>query len=327
MPRRHLYVMDPLSSIQPFADTTFYFMLEGQQRGIMNYVCEIGDLVVDDGIGFCYASPTKVMVPAEIGDPFFTSSAKEPLPFDNCEVIWMRKDPPVDERFLVATMLLDHSNPKRTLMMNRPSSLRVANEKLWSLSLARHFAPHTVITSQSKVVMATAQQYGKVVLKPIFGRGGFGIMVFDKDDRNLSSAVELLTNEGRNPIVVQEYLPGARNGDKRILLLGGKPIGAVLRVPHTSDHRANLHVGGSAQKTEITPKEHEIAACLAPALVELGLHFVGIDVIDGKLTEVNVTSPTGAQEIDRLDGRTGKDCINAQVLDYMDRLRSTMVKE
>ncbi len=158
------------------------------------------------------------------------------------------------------------------------------------------------------------------MLKPLFFGGGTGILVFDKGDRNLRAAIDLLTLEGRQAAMVQEYLPSIREGDKRILLLGGEPIGAVLRVPKEDDHRANLHVGGKAVRATITPAEREIAARLKPQLLELGLHFAGIDVIGGKITEINVTSPTGAQEIDRLDTRVGKDRISAQVIDYVEKL-------
>ncbi|MGA1354888.1 MAG: glutathione synthase, partial [Candidatus Limnocylindrus sp.] len=223
-----------------------------------------------------------------------------------------------------STMLLDRHDPSRTLVPNTPSSLRIANEKLWGL-FAAELGPHTVVSARREVLLEELARLGRAVLKPISGAGGSGVMVFDHGDKNVRSAIDILTQEGRRVAVLQEYLPAVRRGDKRVILLGGDPIGAVWRVPQGDDHRANMHVGGAAQRAEIEEDDRRIAARLKPELLKLGLHFVGIDVIGGRLTEVNVTSPTGVQEIDRLDGRQGAECLSAQVMDYVEKLSAGLV--
>lgn len=317
MARRHLYVMDPLPTVHPDKDTTFAFLLESQARGAENWVCEIQDLITRGGQGAAIARRATVRRPCATDPSHCALGPAHELAFEDCDVIWMRKDPPVDEVFLHATMLLDRHDRTRTFMMNEPGSLRIANEKLFGL-FAPELFPYTVVSSRVDVLVSEVEALGKAVIKPLSLAGGAGVMVFEKGDRNLRSALDLLTLEGRRPAIVQEFLPAVREGDKRVILLGGEPIGAVLRVPSEEDHRANMHVGGAARQTEVTPAEREIAARLKPELLRLGLHFVGLDVIGGKLTEINVTSPTGVQEIDRLDGRIGKACLASQVMDYVE---------
>ncbi len=320
MQRRYLYIMDPIGSINPRTDSTFYLMLESQSRGIENLFCTIEDIINCDGKGFACVDDIKVSMPTNENETYFQLGKKETVAFDDCDVIFMRKDPPVDERFLAACMLLDCHNPHKTIVFNNPQGLRIANEKLWGLHVAANFMPKTVVSSNISVLMEASQHLGRVVLKPLFGSGGRGILVMEKDDRNLRSALELLTASGKKPVMLQQYLAGARQGDKRVILLGGKPVGALLRVPGADDHRANLHVGGKAQKSEITPADEAIAKHLAPQLLELGLHFVGLDIIDNKVTEINVTSPTGLQEIDHLESHQNDDKLNVQVLNYIDHL-------
>lgn len=317
--RRYLYVMDPWSTVHPAKDTTFDFMLETQGRGIENWVCTIHELFADGAKGFAHCRQATVRRPTVDDASYYREEATQIHSFDDFTVIWMRKDPPVDDAFLLSCMLLDRADPSKTLVLNNPSSLRVANEKLWAL-FADELIARTVVGSKTDFLLSVARSMEKAVLKPINFAGGAGVLVFDGQDRNLKSAIDLLTHEGKRPCIVQEYLPKARHGDKRVILLGGEPIGAVLRVPAGDDHRANMHVGGAAAKAEIDENDRKIAARLKPHLLSLDLHFVGIDVIGGKLSEVNVTSPTGVQEIDVLDGRTGKDRMSAQVMDYVDDL-------
>jgi glutathione synthase len=201
--------------------------------------------------------------------------------------------------------MLDRADPARTLVLNNPQSLRVAHEKLWGL-FADDVTPRQVVSSRPDILVAFVQKMGRGVLKPLHLMGGMGVMAFDAKDKNLRSAADLLTLEGRRPAIAQEFLPAVRDGDKRVILLDGEPVGAVLRVPREDDVRSNLHVGGTAKQAVIDDDDRRICARIGPKLVELGLFFVGIDVIGGKLTEVNVTSPTGVQEIDALDGRSGK---------------------
>lgn len=318
MSRRYLYVMDPIASIDSTKDTTFDFMLESQSRGVSNWICGIEDLMTRGGKGFAWAQPVSVMRPSAPGLPHHEAGAAQECAFDDFQVIWMRKDPPVDEVFLQATMLLDRYDPTRTLMMNEPSSLRVANEKLFGL-FAPELFPYTAISSRVETLVAEVDKLGKAVIKPLNLAGGAGVMVFDKGDRNLRAALDLLTLEGKRPAIVQAFLPAVREGDKRVILLGGDPIGAVVRVPSAGDHRANMHVGGMAAPGEVNARDREIAARLKPTLLEYGLHFVGLDVIGDRLTEINVTSPTGVQEIDALDQRAGNERMSAQVMDYVEK--------
>ena len=319
MPRRYLYVMDPIASIDPTKDTTFDFMLESQARGVSNWICGVEDLVTRGGRGFALAREARVERPGEPGGPHHETGPLQEFPFDDFQVIWMRKDPPVDDGFLQATMLLDRYSPASTLMMNEPASLRIANEKLFGL-FAPELFPYTAISSRVDILVAEVEKLGKAVIKPLNLAGGAGVMVFDRGDRNLRAALDLLTLEGRRPAIVQEFLPAVREGDKRVILLGGDPIGAVVRVPSAGDHRANMHVGGVAARGIINERDREIAARLKPALLKFGLYFVGLDVIGDKLTEINVTSPTGVQEIDALDERQGSERMSAKVMDYVEQL-------
>jgi glutathione synthase len=319
MSRRYLFVMDPIERVDPRGDTTFDFLVETQRRGIDNRVCSIHDLWTIGGEGFARVQSVKVQRPSDEDPSHFSLGAHERMSFSEFDVIWMRKDPPVDDDFLAATMLLDRHDPDKTLVLNTPSSLRVANEKLWALH-APELYPRTIVTARRDVLVEELQAMGRGVVKPLFGAGGSGVMAFNADDKNARAAIDLLTAEGQRPALLQEYLPGVRNGDKRVILLGGEPIGSVVRVPQEDDHRANMHVGGTVRKGDIDDDDRRIAARLKPELLRLGLHFAGIDVIGGKLTEVNVTSPTGVQEIDLLDQRTGSARMSAQVMDYVDGL-------
>lgn len=320
MSEKFLYIMDPITDIDPKKDTTFVLMLESQKRGVNNYYCQISDLMWSSGQVQVAAQFAEVFSPLR-NQGHVRLAAKSFHALNDFRVVWMRKDPPVDRDFLVATMLLDLHDPARTLMMNNSRGLRLANEKLWGL-FASDLMPPTVVAANPQFLLEWCRGLGKVVLKPIFGAGGAGIMVFDRDDRNLPSAIDLLTNYGQQAITVQQFIPRAREGDKRVLLLGGEPIGAVLRVPHFGDHRANIHVGGQVQKAEIDENDRRIAAILKPKLLDLGLHLVGLDIIDQKLTEINVTSPTGAQEIDALDHRNSSNSVATLVMDYVEDLIS-----
>jgi glutathione synthase len=317
-PRRVLYVMDPLLAVSPDKDTTFALMLESQARGAENLVCGIHDLWVESARGFARATHVDVRRPTADDPSHARVLATVDVAFDDVDVIWMRKDPPADDLFLYACMMLDRADPARTLVLNNPASLRVAHEKLWGL-FADDVTPRQIVTSRPDLLVAFVQRMGKGVLKPLHLMGGMGVMAFDAADKNLRSAADLLTLEGRRPAIAQEFLPAVREGDKRVILLDGVPVGAVLRVPRGDDVRSNLHVGGTAKQAIIDDADRAICARIGPALKELGLFFVGIDVIGGKLTEVNVTSPTGVQEINRLDARTGADRIEALTWDAVER--------
>lgn len=311
---RVLTVMDPLLEVDPSADTTFALLEETQARGHENLVCGLADLRCEGRRGFARARPATVRRPTPEDRSHASLGAPVELAFDDVDVLWMRKDPPVDDLFLYACMILDRHDPTRTVVLNHPTGLRVAHEKLWAL-FADELGPKTVVSSRPEDLVAFVRQHGRGVLKPLHQKGGLGVMAFDAGDRNLRSAADLLTDEGRRPALVQEYLPEARAGDKRVILVDGEPVGAVLRIPREDDVRGNLHVGGTAVAAPIDDDDRRICACLAAPLRELGLFLVGIDVIGGKLTEVNVTSPTGVQHIDRLDGRTGQARVAARIVD------------
>ena len=216
------------------------------------------------------------------------------------DVILMRQDPPFDMAYITATHLLEHV-ADRVLVVNNPRSVRNAPEKLF----VTHFEgllPPTLITADRSQIIAFREEHGDVIVKPLFGNGGAGVFRIKPGDENLNSLLEMFSTLYREPVIVQRYLPEVRQGDKRIILIDGEPAGAVSRVPAVGEARANLHVGGKAVKAELTDREREICALIGPTLREQGLIFVGIDVIGDYLTEINVTSPTGIQEIDRLDG-------------------------
>jgi glutathione synthase len=212
----------------------------------------------------------------------------------------MRQDPPFDLAYITATHLLEHVHPE-TLVVNDPVHVRNAPEKLF----VTHFPdlmPPTLITSDRNQVLKFRAAHRDIIVKPLFGNGGAGVFHIRPEDENLNSLLELFTGLYREPIIVQAYLPEVRHGDKRIILTDGKAVGAVMRVPRAGEARSNFHAGGSAAKARLTAREQEICDAIGPALSERGLLFVGIDVIGDYLTEINVTSPTGIQEINRLDG-------------------------
>jgi glutathione synthase len=202
--------------------------------------------------------------------------------------------------YLYTTYILDCIDPAQTLVVNSPTGLRNANEKMFALQFAE-WMTETIVSRDKAVIRQFLETYGKAVLKPLGGKGGEGIFMLEPDDRNFNSLIEVSTLRGREPVMIQKFLPAAKEGDKRIILLDGKPLGALNRIPTGSEFRGNMAVGGRSAKVEITAREHEMCRSIAPKLQAAGLYFVGIDVIGGYLTEVNVTSPTGVREIDRLD--------------------------
>ncbi|NEQ17682.1 MAG: glutathione synthase, partial [Moorea sp. SIO3E2] len=222
-------------------------------------------------------------------------------PLEEMDAVWMRTDPPVTIPYLYATYILDYINPDKTLVINAPTGIRTANEKMYALQF-QEVIPQTIVSQDKSVIRQFVEEKEAAVLKPLGGKAGEGIIFLQASDRNFNSLVEISTKQGSEPVMVQAYLPAAKDGDKRIILLNGEPIGAVNRIPTGKEFRGNMAVGGRVAATEITPREETICALLKPKLQQDGLYFVGIDVIGGYLTEVNVTSPTGIREIDRLDG-------------------------
>lgn len=298
MPLRVAVQMDPLSAISIAGDSTFALMLSARARGhrLFHYLAE--DLTYRDGRISARARPVEVRpVPGDhytLGEPVRLDLA------DDVDAVLMRQDPPFDLRYITATHLLQRIAGD-TLVVNDPAAVRDAPEKLWVLDYAR-FMPPTLITRSLEEVRAFHADHGEVVVKPLHGNGGASIFKIGRDGANLSSLVELFGEVWREPFMVQAFLPEVADGDKRIVLVDGEPVGGVNRVPGAGEIRSNLAVGGTAHATELTPREREICAALGPELKRRGLLFVGIDVIAGHLTEINVTSPTGIVALDRFDG-------------------------
>jgi glutathione synthase len=217
------------------------------------------------------------------------------------QAVFIRKDPPFDNAYLMTTLLLERARG-RTVLLNDPRGFREANEKLYTLNFSR-WMPKTIVTAHEDIVFAFVREVGGTgVIKPLDLAGGAGVMMVRTGDKNARSIIQLLSDEGRRYVMVQEYLPDVEKGDKRVLILDGKILGAINRVPRSDDLRSNIHVGGSVEPYEITDVERAIVADIGKRLVADGLIFVGLDVIGGKLTEVNVTSPTGIQQMQRFDG-------------------------
>jgi glutathione synthase len=292
------FLMDPIGGIDVAKDTTFALMLEAQRRGHRVLYLEQGDLEVDDG-KVC-ARVREITLRREQGHHAELSPAHSVVLDDRIDVVFQRKDPPVDADYITATQILTLC--KRALVLNRPAGILSANEKLYALHFPQLMAETRVTRSIPELIDFLAKVGGEMIVKPLSGRGGEGIFHVRHDDRNLFSILEQSTRFGTQWTMAQRYLPEVRAGDKRILLLEGEPLGALLRVPAERETRANLHVGGRAVATTLDADDRRIAEALRPWVERDGLFFVGIDVIGGRLTEVNVTSPTGLQEINTLDG-------------------------
>jgi glutathione synthase len=305
------FVMDPLESIDIEADTTFVLMLEAQQRGHEVLFLAPSDIGVAGGLAVAQVTP--VTLRREQGNHFDRGETRTVVLEDEIDVVLQRKDPPVDADYVTVTQIL--SLCRRALVLNRPEAILSANEKLFALHFADLMPATRVTSSIAELLEFMAKLGGEMIVKPLDGRGGEGIFHLRQEDRNLRSILEQSTRFETVRIMAQRYLPDVRKGDKRILLLDGRPIGAVLRVPADDETRANLHVGGSAAASELDESDRQIVERLSPTLRRECLFFVGIDVIGGRLTEVNVTSPTGVQEINALEKR----CLEAEIIDAVEK--------
>lgn len=293
---KHLFVMDPLERINVRGDSTYVTMRECTDRGHDVWSCTPRDLFSRDGHTFARARRTRTTTTA----PHFHVDEPGERPLSEHHVVWMRKDPPFDMDYIFTTYLLDMAG---TLVVNDPAGLKRFNEKMWVQQGWPQFQPPTLISNEVARIAAYVREVpGRTVLKPWDGNGGRGVLVTHGEDANLASMIELLSGEGRHYVIAQRYLDGVVRGDKRVLLFDGDVVGAMARVPQPGDHRANMHAGAKVERTELTARELEICAAIGPELKAQGQVFVGIDLIDGHLTEINVTSPTGIQEINRLYG-------------------------
>ncbi len=306
--------MDPIHAINIDADSTFMLMTEAQRRGHRLWYYTPKTLSLHGGRPLAKAQRVED-IRRKKGD-HATLGAVETLDLATMDVVLLRQDPPFDMAYITTTHLLERIHPK-TLVVNNPLEVRNAPEKLF----VTHFEdlmPPTLITTDKDEILAFRREHKDIVVKPLFGNGGSGVFHLKPDDENLGSLLEVFTQMFREPVIVQRYLPEIRQGDKRIILVDGRAAGAVSRMPLAGEARANFHAGGSARKAELTPRERKICEAIGPALRERGLIFVGIDVIGDYLTEINVTSPTGIQEINRLSGTA----IERDIWDAIERRRA-----
>src|SRR5579863_6465093 len=290
--------MDPIDTINIDADSTFALALAAQARGHALYHYLPQALTLRDGRLYARGRPLQVF--GRHGNHHHFGAFEE-LDLAGFDIVLMRQDPPFDMAYITATHLLELLPEGGPLVVNDPASVRNAPEKLFVLRF-KELMPPTLLTLDPGEIRAFWREHGDIILKPLFGNGGAGVFHLRPGDENLNSLLEMYSGVYREPVMVQRYLPQVRQGDKRIILVEGEPVGAVNRVPAAGEARANLHVGGRAEKTPLTAREREICAAIGPSLRAQGLVFVGIDVIGDYMTEINVTSPTGIQEIARLDG-------------------------
>jgi len=311
---RTLFVIDPLDGLQLDGDTSYAIMLAAAARGHEVWTCQAGHLGLEHDDPIAEAQLTHVSEGASPADAFRTE-ARIPIPLDAFGAVFMRTDPPVDIEYLHATWLLDRARGK-TLIINDPRGLRDLNEHLAVLAFPELTPPTVVTRSAKRLREFLEEQGGAIVVKPVDGYAGLGVFLVRAGDPNTSSLLETATRVGRSWTVAQRYLPQAQEGDKRILLLDGKPLGAFLRVPPPGEARDNLHVGGTASACDLTSEDHAILRAVAPFLAQHGQVFVGLDVIGGRLTELNITSPTGIRHLDALAGGTSH---AAPIIEWIER--------
>ena len=289
---RQLFLIDPIGRLRPEKDSSVALMQAGQRAGEEIWAAQPSDLAAGEGGPRVLAAPITT-------EPWYSAGEACWQPLSHFQRVWMRKDPPVDEAYLYATHLLELAERQGVQVLNRPASLRAWNEKLGALQFPELMAP-TLVASDVELLRQFAATHGEVVLKPLGGRAGQGVIRSSGQAPGLGALLELVTQQQQLPVMIQAFLPQVSEGDKRILLVNGEPLGAVNRKPKAGEFRSNLAVGGQPEATDLSPRERQICEVLRPALIEAGLFFVGIDVIAGHLSEINVTSPTGIREVEQL---------------------------
>ena len=310
---RLLFIIDPLDRLGLAGDTSYALMVEASRREHEIWTCQIEHLGLEHDDPVAAAQLTLVRE-AETPREAFSVEARMPIPLDAFDMVLMRKDPPVDVNYLHATWILEQARDK-TLLVNDPRGLRELNEHLAVLRFPELTPPTLVTRDARRLATFQREQGGAIVVKPVDGFGGLGVFLVKDGDPNASSIFETSTGAGTRWTMAQRYLPEAVDGDKRILLVDGEPVGAVLRVPGKNEARGNLHVGGRAVKAELDSDDRAIIAAITPTLRHFGQILVGIDVIGGRLTEINITSPTGVRHIEALDHKN----VAGEVLDRLER--------
>lgn len=293
------FVMDPVGTINTEKDTTFVLMLEAQARGHEVWYLELKDLFVKEARAFGNATELTLKRARD----YYKSGATETVPLESFDAVWMRKDPPFNQDYIYATYILSLIDEGKTKVINKPRGIRESNEKLYTLYFPEWIPKSLVTKDITQLNIFLTEVGGEIVVKPLDGHGGEGIFYVREGDRNANVILETITNFGTQYVLAQKFIDEVSEGDKRIILLNGDPLGAVLRVPRPGgEFRCNFHSGGSPEKSDLTDRDLRICEALAPRLRKDGLYFVGIDVIGGYITEINTTSPTGVQEINRLNG-------------------------
>lgn len=292
---KHAFIMDPMQGVKPWKDTSYFLMLAAFERGHEVYHLDQRDLYLDHDR--LMAKVSRVRVNDDHDKPFEVLEKLE-LDMSSCDVVWLRSDPPFNRRYFYTTLMLDFL-PDSVRVVNRPSAVRDWNEKLAALHFPA-FTPRTCVSNDPRIITRFAARYERITIKPVDGFGGKGIFFYSEGDAE--SVLEEATHSGQHWVIAQEYLSAAKEGDKRILLAEGDPIGAILRVHAEGVELNNLDMGGKAVPCELDDNDLAICAAIRPYLVEMGLFFVGIDTIGGKLIEINVTSPTGLQELSSFSG-------------------------
>ncbi|CAI3946911.1 glutathione synthase [Commensalibacter communis] len=296
--------MDPLETININGDSTFALMLEAQARKYELFVYSVDTLSLEsNSVSKKITARGRDVTVQRVQNNHVQYGEEKTVELKDFDVLLMRQDPPFDMGYITATHLLEqiHGVGKdKVFVVNNPTSVRNAPEKIFA-TLWPEIMPPTLITRDVKAIREFRAEYKDIIIKPLFGNGGIGVFRIREDDENLNSLLEMQFSASREPLMIQRYEPAVRLGDKRIILVDGQPIGAINRVPQKGDLRSNMHVGGIAEKIDLTPRDKEICELIGPALKEQGLLFVGIDVLGDYLTEINVTSPTGLQELDRFN--------------------------
>ena len=319
-----VFVIDPIASLNAAHDTSVALMESAQARGHRVLVTTMPQLGVRDARAIAPCTPVHLR-PATLRDgrwharpDWFVTDAPETRFLDGADAVFVRTDPPVDAAYLRGTFVLDLVDRRRTVLVNEPAGLRDANEKLFGLRFPE-LCPDTAVTADVAEIVDLVRRWGKAVVKPTDGMAGRGIMILRPDDPNLRSILEVATTRGRDQVVVQRFLPESVDGDRRVIVLDGIPIGAVRRVARGGEFRCNMAAGAAVVADSVTPRDKEICARIADELATHGLVFVGIDVIGDRLTEINVTSPTGVREIDAFAGTRLSDAVIAWVERRSDR--------